>query len=302
MTYSDQEQLQQITSALLLPVLEIALPGHKTWSLSKNIAKLAGTMVGVYVNTAQKFTTDMYQHYIFTPRDLSRLVISLKRHFRGASDDTEMLEVVSYEFQRLFQDRLVGADSKLKFSNILFSTLRSEWDFQKNETKIIFSTSPNAVVVDSGLNIRPLTRTDFINYEIQVRKQLIVYERDVKELSIKLFPELLEQISRIEKVLGEAGGSILLAGRPGISYPSLVNLASNSLGYTMKSPKVSKFYSYKLFLVDIKEALYIAVYSGQNVVFILEDFQMVLPSFLELINTLLSGSDVMGIYSQDEWG
>jgi dynein heavy chain 2 len=158
------------------------------------------------------------------------------------------------------------------------------------------------LISDSTLNIRPLTRTDFLNYETKVKKQLFVYERDVKELSITVFPELLEQISRIEKILGEAGGSVLLAGRPGISYPSMVSLACNSLGYTMKSPKVSKFYSYKLFLVDIKEALHIAIFSGQNVVFILEDFQMIFPSFLELINTLLGGSDVTGIYSQDEWG
>lgn len=302
MSYTNHEQLQQITRIFLQPVIDYALPDHKTWSLTKNIAKLAATIVEIYTNTARKFTTDLYQHYVFTPRDISRLLISLSRHIFISNDDHELVEILFYEFQRIFLDKLVGSDSKVKFINILSTALKNDWSYQTNPADTLFVTVKNAFSSTRTGNIRQLNRIDQKDYDCQVKKQLMTYERDVRDLDVPIFPELLDQIARIERILGQSGGSVLLAGRPGILYPSIVALAANSLGYKIKTPKVSRTYTHSSFLADIKEALHLAITEGEDVVFLLEDFQVLFPSFLEHINTLLSGSDVSGIYAPDELG
>lgn len=302
MSYSDNEQLQQIYKSFLRPVIDYVVPGHKIWSLPKNISKLAGTLVSIYQQTFEKFTIDMQQHYIFTPRDISRLVFSLGRYVYSGNEEKQLIDTVAYESQRIFQDRLVGAESCQKFQNILFSILRSDWDYEGALSNIIYSLVPKTASEKLALNMRLLSCVDLKAYESQVSKQLLVYERDFKDLHISIFPELLNQVSRIERVLGQSGGSLLLAGRPGISYPSIVTLACNSLGYSIITPKVGRAYHLKSFISDIKQALQIAGRNGEDVVFLLEDHQIVDSRFMEVINTLLSGSEVSSIFQQDELG
>jgi dynein heavy chain 2, cytosolic len=258
-SYSNEEQLQQIYRILLQPIIDYALPGHKTWSFPKNVTKLASTLVSIYVATSQKFTPDIYQHYLFTPRDITRLVISLARYIYSGNDEMELLEVVAYESQRLFQDRLVGAESRQNFQNILFSRLRADWNYQGSLNNTLFTLVPNVLAGKQLTNMKALTRIEFKDYENQVSKQLFAYQRDVRELNITLFPELIEQVARIERVLSQSGGSMLLAGRSGICYGSLVTLACVSLNYKVTSPKVSRSYSYKSYQSDIKQAIQAAV-------------------------------------------
>lgn len=74
---------------------------------------------------------DDYSHYLFTPRDLTRWVVSLLRYDlnAGSKENTNdhLLEIWAYEARRLFRDRIVGADNQSKFDNLLMSVIRSDW-------------------------------------------------------------------------------------------------------------------------------------------------------------------------------
>ena len=78
-----------------------------------------------------RFTVDDYSHYLFTPRDLTRWVLSFLRYdlTAGAKENTSdhLLEIWAYEARRLFRDRLVGQDGVNKFDNILMNVLRGDW-------------------------------------------------------------------------------------------------------------------------------------------------------------------------------
>ena len=77
------------------------------------------------------FTVDDYSHYLFTPRDLTKWVMSLLRYdlTAGAKEHTSetVLEIWAYEARRLFRDRIVGADGQAKFDKLLMSVVRSDW-------------------------------------------------------------------------------------------------------------------------------------------------------------------------------
>lgn len=88
-------------------------------------------MVQVYEQVRSKFTVDDYSHYLFTPRDLTRWVMSLLRYdLAGGQKDTsgdEVLVVWAYEAHRLFRDRLVGEETMVKFDSILMTVVRNDW-------------------------------------------------------------------------------------------------------------------------------------------------------------------------------
>ena len=77
----------------------------KAHSLS---CKAAEAMVDVHTNTRSKFTVDDHDHYLFNPRDLTIWVLQLLR-YDIVSVDT-FLDAWAYEANRIFRDRLVGAE------------------------------------------------------------------------------------------------------------------------------------------------------------------------------------------------
>ncbi|KAL0175175.1 hypothetical protein M9458_031143, partial [Cirrhinus mrigala] len=109
---------------------------------------------------------------------------------------------------------------------------------------------------------------------------IVLYGRDNRELDILLFPEVLDYIS--------PGGSLLLAGRSGVGRRTATCVVSHMHGASLFTPKISRSYSLKHFKSDLKTVMQSAAVDGQQVVLLLEDHQFVHPSFLEMVNSLLS--------------
>ena len=74
---------------------------------------------------------DDYGHYLFTPRDLTKWVMSLLRYdlasAKNENSSDHVLEIWAYEAHRLFRDRMVGEDSLMKFDNLLMTIVRADW-------------------------------------------------------------------------------------------------------------------------------------------------------------------------------
>ncbi|KAI9209802.1 uncharacterized protein BJ171DRAFT_594818 [Polychytrium aggregatum] len=296
MTYSDREQLHVIYRILTQTVLSPSLASHKVWGLPKNIQKLACTMVSVYDQTVQKFTVDMRCHYRFTPRDLSRWVLSLSRFVYTSEEQGELLDILAYEAERLFQDRLIESDSRQKFQLILSSTLRNDWGHQPNIKGFVYISGQTSTM--TAPKMMSQIKTDA--FRVIIEKHVSVYERDNQDLNMRLFPEAVEGIAKIERVLSQPNGSLLLAGRPGMGRQSSLMIVGHMLRFKTFSPNIGRSYGIKAFSADIKTVLQSAGVHNEEVLLILEDYQIVESSFLESINSLLSGGEVPGLYSPEE--
>ncbi|KAJ3088912.1 Cytoplasmic dynein 2 heavy chain 1 [Quaeritorhiza haematococci] len=299
-SYPDREQLQSVYRILAEPIIGHCLAQHPTWALPKNVQKLANTMVNIYDQTFQKFTLDMQPHYLFTPRDLSRWIIGLARYQYQTNEAGELLDTLVYEALRLFQDRLVGTDARQKFHTIITNTLRADWNHQLSPNGFVYSSVVSSSSTPGSLRARILAKTPIDQYKEKINAVLHVFERDIKELNLILFPESLDHLARVERVLCQPGASMLLAGRPGVGRSSAVEIISHMLGLKVYSLRVGRNYNIKSFSVDLKQVLQFVGIHNEEVVLLIEDYQLVDPALVEYVNSLLSGGEIPGLYSHEE--
>ncbi|XP_053312461.1 cytoplasmic dynein 2 heavy chain 1 isoform X2 [Spea bombifrons] len=312
--YPEREQLQTICSSYLEPVIHRSLKNHPTWRSLAKIQQIAGSMVQVYEQVRAKFSVDDYSHYLFTPSILTQWVLGLFRYDLSGGSSKQLqdyvLEIIAYEARRLFRDRLVTTKELNTFDNILMSVLQGDWgsEILDNMTDLFYVTwgalheaggvfAPGQSLPPHG---RPLGRLNSADLKDIIKKGVIQYSRDNRELDILLFHEVLEYMSRIDRVLTFPGGSLLLAGRSGVGRRTVTSLVSHMHGAVLFTPKISRGYELKQFKNDLKQVLQMAGIDGQQVVLLLEDYQFVHPTFLEMINSLLSSGEVPGLYTVEE--
>jgi dynein heavy chain 2 len=66
------------------------------------------------------------------------------------------------------------------------------------------------------------------------------------------------------------------------------------------TPKISRGYGVKNFKNDLKAVMQQTGIEGDQAVLLLEDYQFLEQSFLELINSLLSAGEIPGLYTPEE--
>ncbi|XP_006741363.1 cytoplasmic dynein 2 heavy chain 1, partial [Leptonychotes weddellii] len=283
-----------------------------------NMRQLCGSRtrerLGIATTVRAKFTVDDHSHYFFTPCILTQWVLGLFRYdLEGGSSNhplDHVLEIVVYEAQRLFRDKIVGAKELHLFDSILTSVFQGDWgsDILDNMADSFYVTwgarhnsgirgAPGQPLPPHG---KPLGKLNSADLKDVIRKGLIHYGRDSQNLDILLFQEVLEYMSRIDRVLSFPGGSLLLAGRSGVGRRTITSLVSHMHGAVLFSPKISRGYELKQFKNDLKHVLHLAGIEAQQVVLLLEDYQFVHPAFLEMINSLLSSGEVPGLYTLEE--
>ena len=138
------------------------------------------------------------------------------------------------------------------------------------------------------------------DYKEFVARSMLLFEREVKDLRIQLFPEVLEHISRIDRILSQPGGNILLTGKTGVGRRSALQLTAFIHNMRLFTPNMPRTYGTKNFKADLKQILQVAGVEGVPCVLFLEDHQFVEPEFIEYVNSLLSSGEVPGLYSPEE--
>ncbi|KAF4787703.1 hypothetical protein TURU_168391 [Turdus rufiventris] len=310
--YPEREQLQIIYSAYLESVLQKNLKNHPVWGSLGKIHQLAGSMVQIYEQVRAKFTVDDHSHYLFTPCILTQWVLGLFRYdLEGGSliqTPDFVLEVLAYEACRLFRDRIVGMKELQVFDNILSKVFQGDWgsDVLDNMADAFYVTwgacqeafiRPGQALPAHG---RPLGRLNSTDLKDVIQKGIIHYGRDKKEIDILLFHEVLSSMSKVDRVLSFPGGSLLLAGRSGVGRRTVTSLVSHMHGAVLITPKISRGYQLKQFKSDLKYVMELAGIEAQQVVLLLEDYQFVHSTFLEMVNSLLSSGEVPGLYKTEE--
>lgn len=297
-SYTDQAQQMTIYKNILQSVLESCFKNHPMWSLSKNIQKIAASMVRLYSEVKEYYSVDMYPHYIFTLRDLSNWVVNLRRYEYHNNDEHGILDVLAYESLRIFHDKLVTKDHRQKFIDILSNVMSTDWDYKINLKAHIFTTM--LFVPQKREGTRVLSKLDLPKYTEIISKELYIYERDHKVLNLWKVPETMQRLARMERALGQAGGSILLAGRSGVGRSNCVDLAIHMLKMTKVTLCMGRDYSLKAFSAELKVFIQRACVQAEEIVLVVEDYQLVIPGILESLNSLISGGEIPGLYTQDE--
>ena len=85
--------------------------------------------------------------------------------------------------------------------------------------------------------------------------------RENHELNILIFDEVLLNVARVDRVLTQPGGSLLMAGISGVGRRSAVSVVAYMHHMTLYTPKTPRGYSLKSFKMDLKSVRKVTIIS-----------------------------------------
>jgi dynein heavy chain 2, cytosolic len=313
--YPETNELVTVYDFFLKTVMKSIRLADSRWAQGSERERLAAGIVEIYQKVREKFTVDDRRHYLFTSRDMTLMVKNICRYDLEVEN---LLDCVAYEACRIFRDRLVGTDSFAKFDQVLSGVLRTNFRHPLPPLDIFYSSLSAARGPGSGpkkgseskesedgqdaeeLTGGKLSKMTEEEYKKVVSQGILYYEREERDLNMLLFAESLEHISRVDRVLSSASGHLLLVGKCGVGRRNAVTVATYMLGYHLITPAISREYGSKQFAAEIKSALDLAGVKGEQVVLLVEDFQITKEAILETLNSLISSGEAPGLYTHEE--
>jgi len=308
------------------------------WGSEASLKKLANAMLELYDKVRSRFSVDDYRHYLFTPRELSQWCFSLLRYDLASVPLLELWcyeaerifgdRLVSEEARRKFRDLLYTIvrqqfQYEIKLDGVCYTSLSAlslgsgGADPSANDSKAANATSSSSAssssanafaeegdseAVEAAVKLlgQRLDRCNDAEFKEIVAESLHNYEREYADLNLLLFPEMLTQISRMDRVLSRPGGSLLLVGAAGVGRKGCVTLLSFLHRARFFTPNVTRHYDLRAFRSEIKDLIRVAGVEGQRVVIFVEEHQIVEPSILEDLNSLLSAGQIPALFAPQE--
>ncbi|GFQ97276.1 cytoplasmic dynein 2 heavy chain 1, partial [Trichonephila clavata] len=277
--YPSQEQLRIIYSHILAPVIKSSLKDHAVWGSSSKVRQLIGSMTQLLEALRSEFSSDVYGNCRFTPVDLTRWSFSLFRYdlvqegFTTPKAPDGLLRPWSYEACRIFRDRLINIDATVKFNNIISSILRKDWGVPDiSALDGIYYVAGNHTSEKAKLLGKSLERLSSEDWLSIVQRNIKLYNSEVRELDVVIFQEVLDNLAKVDRVLSQHNGSLLLVGMNGSGRRLSVSVVAHAHQIPIISPKIHPNYGIKQFSNDLKM----------------------------LVDSLLSSGDVPGLYTPQE--
>ncbi|GIY28883.1 cytoplasmic dynein 2 heavy chain 1 [Caerostris darwini] len=278
--YPTQEQLRVIYSHILTPVIHGSLKDHAVWGSVSKIRQLIGSMVQLLEALRTEFNSDVYGNCRFTPVDLTRWSFSLFRYDLAQEGFSTPRE----------PDGLLRP-----------CILRKDWGIHDISTlEGVYYVTGNHTTDRAKMIGKSLERLSSEEWLSITQRNIKLYNSEVRELDIVIFQEVLDNLSKVDRVLSQQNGSLLLIGMNGSGRRLSVLIVAYSHQIPIISPKVNPNYGIKQFSNDLKTAMQMTGIEGKEALLLLEDYQILDDEFLELIDSLLSSGDIPGLYNAQE--
>ncbi|XP_072544049.1 dynein axonemal heavy chain 2 [Salminus brasiliensis] len=255
-----------------------------------------------YAITARFLPTPAKIHYLFNLRDISKVFQGLLRSHRDFHDTKQSItRLWIHECFRVFSDRLVDQADMEAFVALLAEKLGSLFDLTYH------SICPNKQPPIFGDFLKePHVYEDLLDFKALkafMESQLEDYNLTpgVVPMSLVLFRDAIEHVTRVVRVISQPRGNMLLVGIGGSGRQSLSRLAAYICEYMVFQVEVTKQYRKQEFREDIKKLYRLTGVDNKPTVFLFNDTQIVDESFLEDINNILSSGEVPNLYKPDEF-
>ncbi|CAM9242548.1 unnamed protein product, partial [Chrysoparadoxa australica] len=257
---------------------------------------LTDAMIEFYEINQERFTRDQQPQYIYSPRELSRWVRALYEAMSPVDDVTEeeLVRLWGHEALRLFHDRLVTVGER-------------EWCQEKVDE--VASKHFPRVNIEMVLS-RPLLYSSWLtkHYTSASRESLrefvaarlrVFYEEEL-DVPLVIFNDVLEHVLRIDRVLRQPMGHLLLVGESGAGKTVLSKYVSWMNGLSVFQIKANRRYSLEEFDDDLRAVMRRAGCGQEKICFIFDESNVLSSAFLERMNALLASGEVPGLFEADE--
>ncbi|XP_062904770.1 dynein axonemal heavy chain 2 [Mobula hypostoma] len=257
--------------------------------------------IELYNEVVQRFLpTPTRIHYLFNLRDISKVFQGMLRVHKDYHDSkSSIARLWVHECFRVFSDRFVDQKDMELFMTLLNEKLGTFLDMTfhnlcPNKQPPIFGDFMRGDVYEDLTNFKAL--------KAYMEAQLEEYNATpgVVPMSLVLFKDAIEHVTRIVRVIGQPRGNMLLVGIGGSGRQSLSQLSAFISVYNTYKIEVTKVYRKLEFRDDLKKIYKEAGVRNNPTMFLFTDTQLVEESFLEDINNILSSGEVPNLFKADE--
>jgi len=255
---------------------------------------LTVAMVDFYLKSQKHFTADIQPHYIYSPRELSRWKRALDESIESMSSLDDLVRLWAHEALRLFEDRLVLPEEKEWCQRLVDEVAQASFP----------SFSPKALE-------RPILFTNIINQRYvscsveelikNIEGKLKIYYEEELNVPLVIFDSVLDHILRIDRVLKQPIGHLLLCGASGVGKTTLSRFVAWMNNLTVFQIKAGRNYSVEDFDTDLRAIMKRAGCKGEKICFIFDESNVLGPAFMEKMNALLAAGEIPGLYEGEEY-
>ena len=290
--FPSQESLQQIYGTFNAALLKLHPP------LRGFAQQLTDAMIELYRENQRRFLPAEQPQYFYSPREMSRWVRALYEALEQMDDASpeQLVRLWAHEALRLFSDRLTGEEERAWCADAVRQTaerhfgvggvdiggaLRSPILFSRWTTKAQTSVEREALA-------------DFVKAKLRV-----FYEEEL-DVPLVVFDEVLDHVLRIDRVLRQPMGHLLLVGDAGVGKTVLSRFAAWMNGLSIFQVKAHARYTVESFDEDLRACMKRVGCKGEKVCFIFDESNSLSSGFLERMNALLASGEVPGLFEGDE--
>ena len=255
-------------------------------------------MIEVYSENQKRFNSTQQPQYIYSPRELSRWVRGIYEAVVqvdvGLSKE-ELCRIWAHEGLRLFGDRLVEEEDR-KWCHDKVDEVARKWfagvDFDTALKRPIFYTTW------LSKETRKVEREELKEF---LAARLKVFYEEMLDVKLVVFDEVLEHILRIDRVLRQPMGHLLLCGDAGAGKTVLTKFVSWMNGLNVFQIKAHSKYGLTDFYEDLRDIMKRVALKGEKICFIFDEANCLNTSFIEAMNALLASGEVPGLFEGDEY-
>ncbi|XP_028992315.1 dynein axonemal heavy chain 2 isoform X2 [Betta splendens] len=297
-TFPNDSQIRHIYSTMINQKLQ----GFKEDVKPIGQILTRATLELYYAVASQFLPTPAKIHYLFNLRDISKVFQGLLRAHPDFHDSkSNIIRLWIHECFRVFSDRLVDQNDRDTFVTLMGEKLGSLFDLTfhsvcPNKQPPVFGDFLNESHVYEDLldmkGVKRFMETHLEDYNLTP---------GVVPMSLVLFRDAIEHITRVVRVISQLRGSMLLVGVGGSGRQSLCKMAASICEHQLFQVEVTKQYRKQEFREDIKKLYRLTGVDNKPTVFLFNDTQITDKSFLEDLNNILSSGEVPNLYKPDEF-
>lgn len=255
---------------------------------------LTDAMLEIYHANRKQFTSAKKAHYVYSPRELTRWSRGILEALRSVSysELSDLIRLWYHEGLRLFYDRLANEDDqkwcKETFWSIgakCFPNVGLEVPFKE---PVLFSTWLTS-------DYESVEEKELRNF---VRERLRIFSEEEMDINLVLFEDLLDHALRIDRVLRQHQGHMILVGPSTSGKNTLTRFVAWINGLNVVQLRVRTGYTISDF-EDSLRSLLLACAKGEKTCFLIDESCILETSFIERMNSLLANSEVPGLFSGD---